>query len=200
MKAVFLRAGVMAVSLALAGCASTGGSSGTEVTRFHLNQPIARGPIAIEAADPQDDGSLEFQTYSGAIARQLQQLGWTVADRRTRPEQVAVVSVLRGSRQEMRTRPPVTIGLGGGTGGWSGGVGGGVSFGVGGKGGGEVVGTRLEVRIRRPSDGTVFWEGRAETEAPASSPDADGAIAVERLAQALFLDFPGESGRTIRLR
>jgi hypothetical protein len=55
--------------------------------------------------------------------------------------------------------------------------------------------TRLIVRIERRSDGTVIWEGRAETGAA-----ADPAASVQRLAAALFRDFPGASGRTITVR
>jgi malate/lactate dehydrogenase len=58
----------------------------------------------------------------------------------------------------------------------------------------------LEVGIRRRSDATVFWEGRAVTEAPTGSAQAAPAAAVARLAPALFQDYPGESGRTIRIR
>ena len=93
----------------------------------------------------------------------------------------------------------MTIGIGGGTGGWHGGVGGGASFPVGG-GSKLVTGTMLEVRLKRRSDGTVIWEGRATTEAPTGSPEAGIVPAVEKLANLLFQDFPGESGRTIRAR
>ena len=44
------------------------------------------------------------------------------------------------------------------------------------------------------------WEGRAEYEARAGTPDASKSGAANRLAAALFRDFPGESGRTIRVR
>jgi hypothetical protein len=94
----------------------------------------------------------------------------------------------------------VTIGIGGGTGGWRGGVGGGASFGVGGGGARAVTGTSLEVRIKRRSDGSVIWEGRGRSEVPARSPLAQPTAAVERLAAAMFGDFPGESGRTITPR
>ena len=60
--------------------------------------------------------------------------------------------------------------------------------------------TELRVRIQRRSDATVAWEGRAEAEAPAGSPAAARGAAVDALAEALFRDFPGESGRTIRVR
>src|SRR5688572_15735292 len=64
-------------------------------------------------------------------------------------------------------------------------------------GGGLV--TELRVRIQRRSDATVAWEGRAEMETRAGSA-ADRAALVDRLAAALFRDFPGEPGRTIRVR
>ena len=75
-----------------------------------------------------------------------------------------------------------------------------VGFGVGGGGARELIGTMLEVRIKRRSDGTVFWEGRATMEARVGTADSDRVVAVDQLARALFQDFPGESGRTIRAR
>jgi hypothetical protein len=59
--------------------------------------------------------------------------------------------------------------------------------------------TELRVRIQRRSDATVGWEGRAETATRAGAA-SDRAALVDRLAEALFRDFPGESGRTIRVR
>jgi len=60
--------------------------------------------------------------------------------------------------------------------------------------------TDLRVRIQRRSDATVAWEGHAESEARAGSSAASRAALVDALAAALFRDFPGESGRTIRVR
>ena len=70
----------------------------------------------------------------------------------------------------------------------------------GGHGSNLVVGSQLSVRIQRRSDATVAWEGRAQTEARANTPLASRAAAADRLAAALFRDFPGESGRTISVR
>lgn len=203
MKAVFVRAGALLLAVSLAGCTTTWGGDGggarygTEATRFHLGDPIARGPIAIEGVNPGESASPEFRTYADIVARHLTRLGWTVVNSVGGSEQVAVVNVQQQSMADVR-RPPVTIGVGGGSYGWHGGVGGGVSFPVGG-GARQLVGTLLEVRIKRRSDGTVFWEGRATTQAPPSAPQAQPGPAVEKLAAALFQDFPGESGRTIRL-
>lgn len=186
----------------VAGCATDDMVTGASVTRFHLGQPIARGPIAVESVEPRDASSLEFAQISASVARELTRLGWTVVPN-SASEQVAMVSLAQQSREAAR-RSGVSIGIGGSTGSYGrrGGVavGGGVAIPVGGRGSNLVVGSQLSVRIQRRSDATVAWEGRAETEARAGTPLASRAGAADRLAEALFRDFPGESGRTIRLR
>jgi len=195
----------LAGALLLAGCATeTGGGrlEPTSVTRFHLGQPIARGPIAIEPADPSDANTLEFTQLAAPVERELARLGWTVEPRTGRSEQVAVVRVEQGARMGRR-RSGLSIGIG--AGGASYGRNSAVGVGVGGTipisgSPRQIVGTRLSVRIQRRSDATVAWEGRAQLEARGNSPLAGKAAAVDRLAAALFRDFPGESGRTIRVR
>ncbi|MEA3015233.1 MAG: hypothetical protein QOD42_3778 [Sphingomonadales bacterium] len=190
----------------LAGCAMDmggGGSSAASVTRFHLGQQIARGPIAIEPADPADANSLEFDQVAAAVGRELTRLGWTVEPRNGRSEQVAVVAISQGARPGGRSGG-LSIGLG--AGGASYGRRSGVGVGVGGTipvTGNRptmLVGTELSVRIQRRSDATVAWEGRAQIEARGGTPLASRAGAADKLAWALFRDFPGESGRTIRVR
>ena len=186
----------------VAGCATDDMVTGASVTRFHLGQQIARGPIAIESVDPRDTNSLEFQAISASIARELARLGWTVVPNNA-SEQVAAISLTQQPREAAR-RSGVSIGIGGGTGGYGRhggvGVGGGVAIPIGGGRTNVVIGSQLSVRIQRRSDATVAWEGRAQTEARAGTPLASRAGAADRLAEALFRDFPGESGRTIRVR
>jgi uncharacterized protein DUF4136 len=205
MKAIFARACALALLASTAACSTMGGGdSGAEVTRFHLGQPIARGQIAVEPVDAADANGLEFRSYAGAVERQLARLGWTIVPA-GRSEQVALIDVQQGSRESLRQNgSSVSFGLGAGSGGgWRGGssVGGGIGIGfpLGGSAR-DVVGTMLQVSIKRRSDGTVFWEGRATTEAREGTPGAQRTIAVEKLADALFRDFPGESGRTISVR
>lgn len=205
MKAVFARCGAILLAAALAGCATQQGAgvqAGAEVTRFHLDQPIARAQIAVEPFNRADANSIEFSAYAAAVARELQRQGWTVVQGNVRSEQVALVSLEQGSREAIGQRSGVSIGVGGGTGGWGrSGVGVGLDVGIPiGGGSGEIVATMLEVRIQRRSDTTVFWEGRASTEARVGTPLADRRAAADLLAEALFRDFPGESGRTIRVR
>jgi hypothetical protein len=187
---------------AVSGCATDDMATGASVTRFHLGQPIARGPIAIEAADPRDANGLEFSQISASVARELARLGWTVVPNNA-SEQVAMVSLTQEARPAAR-RSGVTIGIGGGTGSYGRhggvGIGGGVEIPVGGAGPNMAVDSQLSVRIQRRSDATVAWEGRAQMEARGGSPLATRAGAADRLAAALFRDFPGESGRTIRVR
>lgn len=187
MKAPFLRSGAILLAGVLAGCSTFPGTgarqSGVDVTRYHLGQPVARGQIAVESFDQADANQAEFAGYSAAVARQLIRLGWTVVGTLGQSEQVALIDVQQGSREGIRQR----MGIGGGAA-------------LAGTASPEIVVTLLEVRIKRRSDGTVFWEGRASSEAAANSQSAQRAAAVEKLAEALFRDFPGESGRTIRLR
>ena len=199
MRAMWL-AGVTGL-IALAGCATTPES---RVTRFHLGQPIAPGQIAVEPILPADRSSPEFQTYAGIIGAELARIGFTESPGLGASEQVAVIAVDRDFQDGPQRRSGVSIGIGGGfgSGGYRGGtsVGGGVNFPVGRSRGNSVVRTRLAVQIKRRSEGTVIWEGRAETAAPESSRDAQPAATVQRLASALFRDFPGQSGRTITVR
>lgn len=203
-----LRGGLaVLVAVGLAGCATQQGAgiaAGAEVTRFHLGQPIARGSISIEpfTGSPAGANSLEFSQYAAIVEAELARNGWTIARGDTRSEQVAMIAVDQGSREDLAQRSSVSIGLGGGTGGWGrSGVGAGLGVGIPiGGGSREIVGTMLEVRIQRRSDQSVLWEGRAQTEARAGTPLADRRAAVQLLTEALFRDFPGESGRTIRVR
>jgi hypothetical protein len=184
MKAVFLRGCSLLLAASLAACSTSQSGrvaqSGVEATRFHLGQIVAQGQIAVEAFDPADANMSEFGGYSASVQRQLTRLGWTVAATSRETEQVALIDVQQGSRAAMTGR-----------------VGGGAALGAGASA--TSMATLLEVRIRRRSDGTVIWEGRALSDAPAAS-GAQRAAVVEKLAEALFRDFPGESGRTIRLR
>jgi hypothetical protein len=193
MKSAFLTAAAAAASLALAGCSTSGGggsaaAGGVEVGRFHLGQQtIARSQIAVEPFDRADANRPEFPAYAAAVARELTRLGWTVVPATTRSEQVALIDVEQGSREAIAALSAARIGRG-------------VAPLPAEGSGAAVTATLLEVGLRRRSDATVFWEGRAVTEARSGTAGAASTAAVERLAAALFRDFPGESGRIIRVR
>lgn len=192
MKTAFLRSAPLLLAAALAACSGGGGkerpvAGGMDVARFHLGEPVARAQIAIEPFDKADGNRPEFPAYAAAVGRQLSRLGWTVVPSATRSEQIALIDLEQGSREAVAALSAARIGRG-------------VSATVPAGASANVTATLLEVAIRRRSDGTVFWEGRAVGEAPTGSAEAARTAAVERLAGGLFQDFPGESGRTIRVR
>ena len=190
MKSAFLCGGMLLLAASLSGCATGGGggdAGGMDVARFHLGEPVARAQIAIEAFDAADANRPEFPAYAASVARQLTRLGWTVVPRTARSEQVAMIDLEQGSREAIAALSAARVGRG-------------VAVGAPAGAAQNVTATLLEVAIRRRSDGTVFWEGRAVAEAPTGSAEAARTAAVERLSEALFRDFPGESGRTIRLK
>jgi hypothetical protein len=192
MKTAFLRSAPLLLAAALAACASGGGkerpaSGGIDVARFHLGEPVARAQIAIEPFDKADGNRPEFPAYAAAVGRQLSRLGWTVVPTTTGSEQIALIDLEQGSREAVAALSAARVGRG-------------VSATVPAGTSANITASLLEVAIRRRSDGTVFWEGRAVAEAPTGSAQAARTAVVERLATALFRDFPGESGRTIRVR
>jgi hypothetical protein len=186
---------VLLGALALAGCAST---PPTRVTRFHLGDAIARGQIAVEPLLPADQGSPEFQAYASIVGAELARLGFSEAPGLTRSEQVAAIVVDR-SFFDGPPKSSFSIGLGGATFGRHTGLGGGVSVPVAGRPS-QNVATRLTVQIKRRSDGTTIWEGRAETAGRFGAPGTQPEEAVRKLAAAMFRDFPGVSGRTINVK
>lgn len=159
-----------------------------QVTRFATPVAVTPGP----AAPVTKAATFEQSTYEGAVALELARLGFA-PDGEVR--YTYNVEVTKDVRTDRVRRSPVTIGIGGGTGGWGGGVGLGASFGIGSGRGRDTTVTRLSVQLRDRVSGNTVWEGRAETESAAV-----GGERIERLAAALFRDFPGQTGRTISVK
>lgn len=198
MRRGLISAFVLATPLLLGACVS--GPGPVDVTRFHLGQPIERGSVIVEPAPGGlDADSLEFKTYGDAVMGQLQRVGYAPAERLGTSLYVAVIRIDRDERNAVVQRSPVSVGLGGSTGSYGGGVGGGISFGIGGKPKSTLV-TQLSVQLKRRSDQTIVWEGRAVTQNSEKSEAAQPTATAARLAAGLFGDFPGESGRTIRVK
>jgi Domain of unknown function (DUF4136) len=189
-----------AVAALAGGCSTTGGgrAAPVEATRYHLSQPIPPGTVAVQAGAGQLTGP-EFGIYSDAVAGELGRLGFTPAAAGGTADYVAAVSFTRTDRGQVRTRPPLTIGIGGGSFGGNVGVGGGASVGVGSKTR-TVYGMELSVQLRRHGDNTVVWEGKAITETLSGAPGAQPNDGATRLAAALFKGFPGQSGITITVK
>lgn len=188
---------------ALGGCTTTARQGPIDVTRYHLSQPMERTSVSLEPMSGAVQISPEYQSYAGAVQTELERLGYVRAGTDTESGYIASISFTRTSKGFIKERPPVTIGLGGGSfsGGRRGGgvgVGGDVAFGIGGKKR-EVLMAELWVQLRRRANNSVIWEGRAQTESLGIENAQPGETAA-RLARALFKDFPGESGVTITVK
>ena len=197
-RSAAIRITALAALAALAGCTATGQRAGpVDVTRYHLNEPVAPGTIALEPLATSGTVSPEYRIYADAVGTELEQLGFVRAAAPESSDYVVGVAFRRASRGVLQERPPVTIGVGGGSYGGGGiGLGGGVSFGVGG-GEKEVILSELSVQLRRRTDDTVIWEGRAQGDSLGGAEGVPPIVVAERLADALFRGFPGESGITI---
>ena len=192
--------GVLA-ALLVSGC--TAMTPPVDVTRFHNAQvaPIIPGTIRIQAnvTEEGDGRSLEYGTYSAALLRELQRVGFAEArDNPDKSEYVARYTIDRAVLSAGGSRSPVSVGVGGSTGSYGSGVGLGIGINLGGRPKDKIV-TELSVRISDRASGNVVWEGRASIEAKQGSPAAQPGLAAAKLAEALFRDFPGVSGTTIRV-
>ncbi|MDR6853578.1 hypothetical protein J2Y54_003098 [Sphingomonas sp. BE123] len=184
---------------AVAGCSTTmGGSAPIDVTRYHLSQPIPTGTVAVQpvAAGP---AGPEAQLYVDAVAATMTAMGFTAAPESATADYLASVDFRRTDRGQVRTRPPLTIGVGGGSYGGGVGVGVGTSVGIGSKTR-TVYASELAVQLRRRGDNTVIWEGKAMTETLGAADGTQPADTAAKLADALFKGFPGQSGITITVK
>jgi hypothetical protein len=187
----------LAVTAALlAGCATR---PEADVTRFHLGQPIARSTVAVVPLEPGTAQSLEFRSYAAGVASALREAGFTPVETGAQAELIAVISAQQTTRESLDRGTGVSIGIGGGSYGGSVGIGGGVTIPLGKRRPNEIAVNLLSVQLKRRSDNSVVWEGRAVAEAQAGSEAASLSVAVPRLAQALMEGFPGPSGRTVRV-
>lgn len=181
---------------ALAACVAPVGP--VEVTRFHLpdTSRLGNGTVAVEPAPGEDGRSIEYRTYAAAVARELGRLGYREVALGTGADQIAQLSLEREAFRPGRSRGPVSVGVGGSTGSYGSGVGVGIGLDLSGPPP-EQVETRLSVMIRDQTSGQTLWEGRAMFAVKSSSPLAGSDLSAAKMAQALFRDFPGVSGKTI---
>jgi len=189
-----------AAALSLGGCAAA--VPPVEVTRFHNAAPgwasgtryaIATAPLDGPAAGMP---SLEWNSYRAAVDQQLQRLGLVAAGSSERAPLLVRIVFERSEQPMAARRSPVSVGVGGSTGSYGSGVGLGIGVNLGG-GPKRMADLQLSVRIDDAATGQALWEGRALTAIPVKAPAAQPSLAAAKLAEALFKDFPGESGRTI---
>ncbi|MBW4332194.1 DUF4136 domain-containing protein [Stakelama sp. CBK3Z-3] len=185
-------------ALSLSACATTGRAP-VDATRYHLDAPIERMSFTVEPLKTNDTISPEYAAFSDAVRAQLVQLDFPNATDAESAGYVAGLSLTRAPMGVIEKQSPFRIGIGGGSFGRNVGVGGGASVGLGG-GARQVIGTELAVQLRRRSDDTVVWEGRAITQTISGEEGSQSAEIAQRLAGALFKNFPGESGITITVK
>jgi len=193
-----------AAALALGGCATA--VPPVEVTRFHNAAPgWAPGTRYTVDDAPLGDpsamvgartASLEWTTYRGAVEQQLQRQGLVAASAGERAPLKVRIGFDCSEQVGAGKRSPVSVGVGGSTGSYGSGVGLGIGLNLGG-GPKRMADLQLSVRIDDAASGQALWEGRALTAVPVKAPAAQPSLAAAKLADALFRDFPGESGRTI---
>lgn len=194
----------IAVALAAAGCATA--LPPVEVTRFHrIETPAAipTGSYTLVARDaaPGESASLADRSYQAAVAQQLDRLGYRAAQGPTagQADYIVTVGIDRAERPADGRGNGVSVGVGGGTGGYRSGVGVGVGLDLTSLFADrrDVIATRMTVQIMRRGEALALWEGRAEGLARSGTPAAQPGLAADKLASALFADFPGRSGETI---
>lgn len=197
----------VALALGLSACATN--SFKADVSRFAVPLPAPAGQsFAVVAEDPKLAGGLEFATYANAVATELTGLGYT---RAASPESADMLVRfdyrVDNGRERVRTD---FNGAGFGGFGPFGGFGRfnrGYAFGFndpflfgGGFGGPDVRSytvytSGVDVKIDRRADGQRLFEGKAE----AMSRSNRLPRLVPNLVDALFTDFPGNSGETVRI-
>lgn len=191
-------AAIALFSTPLAGCVAPIGP--VEVTRFHIPDisPLGKGTIAVEPAPGEDGSSLEWRSYQAAVARQLVLLGYTEGPAGS-SGQIAQLRIDRQTFRPERNGSPVSVGVGGSTGSYGSGLGIGIGLNLSGRPA-EQVQTQLGVIIKDSVSGAALWEGRASFAVKSSSPLAETSLGAAKMTEALFKDFPGQSGVTIEVK
>ncbi len=186
---------LLTATLWLSACAvPTGPVDVTVFNRVAEGQAYGSGSFSVTAGPDMAAGrGLALSPYLAAVSREMGRIGY--AEKTGGSDVIAEVRVTTSEILGER-RSPVSVGVGGSTGSYGSGVGVGLGINLGG-GPKARIETLLSVRILRARDNLVIWEGRASQSAGKNAPAAQPGIAASKLAEALFKDFPGESGTTI---
>lgn len=176
-----------------------------DVSRFAVPLPAPQGQtFAVVPEDPKLAGGLEFATYANSVAAEMEQLGYV---RAASPENADLLVRfdyrVDNGRERIRTDPGVGFGAGrwGPWGPWGGGFGGwGFGFNDPWLAGPNVRSytiftSGIDMKIDRAADGQRLFEGSAQAVSRSNRlPNL-----VPNLVDAMFTDFPGNSGETVRI-
>ncbi len=193
---------LLAASLA----ACTSNSFKADVSRFAVPLPAPQGQtFAVVPEDPKLAGGLEFATYANAVAAEMTELGYAPAASPDRADLLVRFDYrVDNGREKVRTDLNGVGAFGpawGPWGGWGGGFGRwGYGFNDPFFGGPNVRSytvytSGIDLKIDRAVDGQRLFEGKAE----AVSRSNRLPRLVPNLVDALFTDFPGNSGETVRI-
>lgn len=197
----------LAIALA-AGLSACATPFKADVSRFAAQLPAPTGQtFAVVAEDPRLTGGLEFALYADEVADEMARLGYT---RAASPEAANLLVRFDYGVDNGRERVRTTGALGGGAFGPWGGFGGfgfrrNFAFGfydpfLGGFGGPDVRSYTvytgdIDLKIDNVATGERLFEGRAESVSRTNRLQT----IVPNLVDALFTDFPGNSGETLRI-
>ncbi|MEQ1724825.1 MAG: hypothetical protein ABL882_02740 [Sphingopyxis sp.] len=198
-----LIAPLLALTATLSGCVTP--LPPASATRFHrIDGQVTMPAGSYEIAGPTGlDLSMQPDpSYAAAVGAQLDRLGHRSSLTSAAAGQVDYQVAVRIERSERAAPPsgrPVSVGLGGSVGSYGSGLGVGLGVNLASllRDNRDLVATRLLVRITRRGETLALWEGRAETFARTGTPAAQVGLNAQKLAEALFRDFPGRSGETI---
>lgn len=201
------RLAMMVVPLALAALAACASPFKADVSRFQSQLPAPQGQsFAVVADDPALAGGLEFSHYASLVSAQMERLGYTPAA----PERATMLvrfdyGIDKGREKVQSTgwRDPFYspwygyrpywgyhgfYGRPWGYGWYDPWFDGGVdSY--------TVYTSEISLKIDRTADNRRLFEGRAE----AASTSNKLQYLVPNLVEAMFTDFPGNSGETVRI-
>ncbi|MEY4837088.1 MAG: hypothetical protein RLZZ475_947 [Pseudomonadota bacterium] len=194
----------LALAAGLAAC--TAPSFKADVSRFAVPLPAPQGQtFAVVPEDPKLAGGLEFATYANAVAAEMQELGYVRAAAPERADLLVRFDYrVDNGREKVRTDLNGVGAFGpawGPWGGWGGGFGRwGYGFNDPFFGGPNVRSytvytSAIDLKIDRAADGQRLFEGKAE----AVSRSNRLPRLVPNLVDAIFTDFPGNSGETVRI-
>lgn len=185
-----------AILAALSGCAAPAYVSPVEVTRFvgASDAGLAQGTIMIVPAPGLNPDTLEYDFYRAAVQLELEQLGYRVVTQGA--AQVAELGFAERTGKAGENGGPVSVGVGGSTGSFGSGLGVGIGLDLTPRPA-DQISTILTLAISASEGGVNLWEGRAAMTASVNSDFAPSDARAGKLADALFADFPGNSGETV---
>jgi len=192
-----------ATILALSGCATP---FSARVSRFQQLPPPSGQTFVVESKDPGMQGSLEFQHYADLVTAQMEKVGYRPAsDPASAQFVVDMHYMVDHGRERVVTTPDPWGGRWGPWGpwgyrGWGWGWGWGDPFMYGPGFGPDVHSytvytSELDLDIERTSDGKQVFDGHAQAH---STTNALTTL-VPDLIDAMFTNFPGNNGETVKI-